>query len=80
MMINHPFGIAGGARGVVESYGIPLIIWHQPVEVRVTGRKHCLIIITEQLTLLGEYWVQIIYNQRLNRYQFECKLNCLAKR
>ena len=44
MVIDHPFGIAGGARGVVERNSLPLIFW-QPARLIATPLRKELFIV-----------------------------------
>jgi hypothetical protein len=39
MVIDHALGVAGGARGVVESDRFPLVPRHHLLELRITGRE-----------------------------------------
>ena len=36
VMRNDTFGIARGARGVVDRNGVPFVLGHQPFEFRIT--------------------------------------------
>ncbi|MNG90191.1 hypothetical protein D3C79_490790 [compost metagenome] len=44
VVVDHAFGVASGARGVVERDRLPLVVWPFPGELRVTFGEECFVV------------------------------------
>jgi hypothetical protein len=55
MVINHALRIAGGARGVVEGDGIPLVFRQLPGKIRLTFVEESLVILFAKRFAAGKF-------------------------
>jgi hypothetical protein len=63
----------GGARGVVQGNGVPLVGRQLPFEVRRTFVEEGLVVLLTELFAFGEVRVEAVDDQRLRAFQqFEC--------
>ena len=44
MVVDDALGAARGARSVVERYAFPLVLWHDPLEIRIAGFQEILVV------------------------------------
>ena len=69
MMIDHTFRVAGGAGGVIDADGIPLIVGHQPDKFSIATAHQFFVILDSQSftclpVLCSQYRISIINQQR----------------
>ncbi len=70
-MVDHPFGVAGGAGGVVQGNGLPLIVGPVPFEFRVAFGKKGFVIKIAQRFAFAVLGVVDIYDQNGALDQFQ---------
>ncbi len=65
MVIDDALRVTGGARGVVEGDGVPLVFRELPDKIRVTFLEEGFVILFAERFTAGEFGVQRIDDQRL---------------
>ena len=67
VVIDHALGVAGGARGVVERDGVPLVVRHRPGEIRIALRDERLVVDpAEPLARAGIFRIVVVDHQRFD--------------
>src|ERR1700733_6167606 len=65
VMIDDAFGIPGGARGIIERNGVPLVVRQKPGEIGVALAQKILVFeIAEPLARAGEFRIVVVDDKR----------------
>ncbi len=66
VVIDHAFRIAGGARGVIERDGVPLVVGHLPDVIGIAARHESFVVdFADALAGAAVLGIVVVDHQRL---------------